>query len=594
MTASLALNNLLIWSLQIGLLVALAAVLPPLLRLRMPNAKLIFWQLVLAACLLLPFMRSWKQGAAGGAVEVSTSIVALAPDPAASRFSLSPMASVLLLLEAGILIRFGLLFAGFLRLRRYRRQSRPLAPASPWGAEADLRISEETAGPVTFGFRRPVVLLPAQFAAMGEPMRDAILCHEILHIRRNDWLFTVAEEFVRALLWFHPAVWWLLGEIQLIREQAVDREVVRMMRSRDQYIDALLVIAGRPQLDLAPAPLFLRRRHLKQRVVSILKEVQMSRAKSISALAASLAMLAVSCWLVTGTFRLEAAPQIEADASGVSVDTNGAPLMHRRPVTYPPEAIAKGVQGTVAVQVKLDSAGNVSDASVVSGPEELRRPVLESVLSWHFSPDAANSARQIAIAFALPQNAATQPAAVGAATPGPAPPAQPTVLKNITVAGLSDRQRDELVAQLPVHLGDTVDESAIRRLGQAIHAFDEHLVFAVDGSGMLSIATPEVQRTASLPAIRVGGNAAANNLVTKVTPVYPPLAKVARVQGTVRFEATIGTDGTVLNLHLVSGPPLLAQAAMEAVRQWVYRPTLLNGNPVNVITMVDINFTLSE
>ena len=66
---------------------------------------------------------------------------------------------------------------------------------------------------------------------------------------------------MRAFFWFHPAIWWLLGEIQLAREQAVDREVIEMTQASEEYVDALLAIAGaRPQLDLAPAPLFLRKR----------------------------------------------------------------------------------------------------------------------------------------------------------------------------------------------------------------------------------------------------------------------------------------------------------------------------------------------
>jgi protein TonB len=94
--------------------------------------------------------------------------------------------------------------------------------------------------------------------------------------------------------------------------------------------------------------------------------------------------------------------------------------------------------------------------------------------------------------------------------------------------------------------------------------------------------------------IRVGGNVQAANLIRKVTPVYPPLAKQARVQGTVRFSAIIGKDGAIQNLQLVSGHPLLVPAATEAVKQWVYKPTLLNGEPVEVITQIDVNFTLSS
>jgi periplasmic protein TonB len=94
--------------------------------------------------------------------------------------------------------------------------------------------------------------------------------------------------------------------------------------------------------------------------------------------------------------------------------------------------------------------------------------------------------------------------------------------------------------------------------------------------------------------IRVGGNVQAANLVRKVTPTYPPLAKQARVQGTVRFQAIIGKDGTIQNLQLVTGHPLLVPAATEAVKQWLYKPTLLNGEPVEVITQIDVNFTLSQ
>jgi protein TonB len=86
----------------------------------------------------------------------------------------------------------------------------------------------------------------------------------------------------------------------------------------------------------------------------------------------------------------------------------------------------------------------------------------------------------------------------------------------------------------------------------------------------------------------------ANNLVHKVQPAYPPLARQARIQGTVRFTATIGKDGHIIDLSLVSGHPLLVPAATEAVQQWIYRPTLLNGNPIEVVTVIDINFTLSD
>jgi protein TonB len=83
------------------------------------------------------------------------------------------------------------------------------------------------------------------------------------------------------------------------------------------------------------------------------------------------------------------------------------------------------------------------------------------------------------------------------------------------------------------------------------------------------------------------------NLIHRVEPTYPSIAKQARIQGSVLLRATIGKDGSIENLHLLSGHSMLAQAAMEAVRQWRYRPYVLNGEPVEVETQVTVKFVLS-
>ncbi len=88
------------------------------------------------------------------------------------------------------------------------------------------------------------------------------------------------------------------------------------------------------------------------------------------------------------------------------------------------------------------------------------------------------------------------------------------------------------------------------------------------------------------------GNLQVPKLIESSQPEYPPLARQARIQGTVRFTAVIGTDGHVVDLRLVSGHPLLVPAAQEAAKQYVYQPTLLNGVPVEVVTQIDVNFTL--
>jgi len=94
--------------------------------------------------------------------------------------------------------------------------------------------------------------------------------------------------------------------------------------------------------------------------------------------------------------------------------------------------------------------------------------------------------------------------------------------------------------------------------------------------------------------VRVGGNVQAARIVNRVQPVYPPLARQTRISGTVRLHAIISKDGTIQQLEVMSGHPLLQQAALDAVRQWSYQPTLLTGEPVEVDTTIDVIFSLNQ
>jgi TonB family protein len=727
MDASLWLKDLALYSLQVGIVVGLAAFVPAALRLRLPTAKLAYWHILLVACLLAPLASPWKQQVVDlGGAPVTATVVdvapasAPAPAPAPRRFPFSLSQMALAVLAAGAAARLGLLAVGLVRLGGYRRRSRPLAPAPSWSPEADLRVSPEVASPVTFGVRNPVVLLPAGFPLLDSRVQDAILAHECLHVRRRDWLFAVVEELVRAVFWFHPAIWWLLGEIQLAREQAVDRAAVEMTQQREEYVDALLAVAGaRSQMDLAPAPLFLRKWHLKYRVISIVeKEVRMSKTVLASALAVAVCVLAAACWMATSAFPLQAAPQVVADGPGVSVDLGGTSLLHRMPVNYPEAARMKGIEGTVVVQARLDTSGNVVDASVVSGPQELRRAALETVLQWHFAHAYGGSAQQVSIEFKLPkaaadaagssaptavqipngadsaqaslwgrnlrsgevvqipmgadsaqvqamiqemrQRAATAPEAVVSsriATQSelPAPGAQGGVLgsivetaprvgggvtgpaqfpqiRSIRVVGLPESAQNELLASLPVREGDMLTPENRAKLMAVIRQFDEHLSLSSTtdtpgqaelrilapgvsvparvfvggierngvGDGMIGQAPPgqvdvQIAAPGAIPTrIRVGANVQMARLAKNVAPVYPPLAKQARIQGTVVLTAVIGKDGKVQDLAVVSGHALLIQAALDAVRQWQYHPTMLNAEPVEVSTQVEVNFTLPD
>ncbi len=110
--------------------------------------------------------------------------------------------------------------------------------------------------------------------------------------------------------------------------------------------------------------------------------------------------------------------------------------------------------------------------------------------------------------------------------------------------------------------------------------------------GIISNAPMAVPKVA-VQRVRVSQGVTQGMVLHKVQPTYPPLARTARVQGSVLLAAVIGKDGSIQNLHVISGHPLLTQAALDAVRQWKYRPYILNGEPVEVDTQVTVNFTLS-
>src|SRR6202163_2508438 len=106
-------------------------------------------------------------------------------------------------------------------------------------------------------------------------------------------------------------------------------------------------------------------------------------------------------------------------------------------------------------------------------------------------------------------------------------------------------------------------------------------------------AAPPPPKTAQ-QRICPGGQGQAAKLMNKVQPLYPPLARQTRISGTVRLHAIIAKNGTVEQLEVISGHPLLVQAALDAVRQWRYQATTLNGEPVEVDTTIDVIFSLNQ
>ena len=210
--------------------------------------------------------------------------------------------------------------------------------------EAEILISGNVTSPVTFGrLKRLSSCCRTASRDLGlHKSARSIVCHELIHIRRHDWAVAIAEELVRSILWFHPAIWWLLGQIQLTREQVVDQEVIRYTGDRNRYLDALLAIASlRLTADLAPAPLFLKKHHLRQRVESIVSGVTMTKRNLLLPLAAAFATLPVVIGIAAWQFPLRAAPQEAVDDPGIEMQLGAAKILHRTGIPYPEEARAK-------------------------------------------------------------------------------------------------------------------------------------------------------------------------------------------------------------------------------------------------------------
>ena len=304
---------------------------------------------------------------------------------------------------------------------------------------------------------------------------------------------------------------------------------------------------------------------------------------------------------------------------------SGSPLLHRAPVSYPAAALEKGIEGTVVVQMKLDANGEVSDATVLSGPDELRKGVLQSVLTWHFEKSTALTTRTANIDFAKPATANSAvpqvpvangqlqrqlPNAVFSARipPPPPPPPGSGKLDHIAVTGLSDSARSDLLASLPIREGGDWTDHTLADVKAAVNQFDSHLTTAlVQSSGgeiTLRIAlgntvtggpgtvtfTANTATTGgrggagaippglNVPGLQgvfsVGNGTLPPTVISKVDPQYSPEALTAKYSSSVMLSVVISTEGKAEDVKVVKSLGMgLDEKAIEAVLQWRVQET---------------------
>ena len=387
--------------------------------------------------------------------------------------------------------------------------------------------------PTVVGWLKPVLLLPACcFAGMSQEQMEALLAHELAHIRRHDYLVSVAQSVVEALLFYHPAVWWVSRQVRRERECCCDQVAAECCGDVLEYARALSWLEEQrlvgPAVGLGANGGVL---HMRIRRVLGYRE---------GSLASQMGAVAVLCVVVTSG----AAMLVREARAERAVLSTTSPV--RLLAAAVPVKAAGQVDTGVLDGVIVDPTGAlVPRATVsVSNVQTGERQTLHTDESGRYS-------------FAVPVGRYT----LGASATG----FRMLVAQNVQV-GPTD----------PVHM----------TLKLQVGAASEYL--------KVSSSAAPAQASTSLPPIRVSPGTVAGSAVSQAPPVYPVEAKEKGIQGTVVLGAIISKRGEVENLRVVSGPEELQAAAMDAVRQWKYRPYLLNGNPVEVQTTINVNFSLGQ
>ncbi len=577
--------NLLAYSTQVAVIVLLGCALPALLRLDVPGVRFVYWRVLTVLCLTLPWLQH-RQILDAAVSPESTTVAPLASLPsAATSTALAAVPPINwpvligLLLAAGVVVRLLWMGAGLFYLRRLRSAGSGM-PASEdldelqraLGTRASVRYVAALRQPVTFGMFRPVVLLPDGLRAQAPDIQRAVLAHELVHVRRHDWAWIIGEELVRAALWFHPAMWWLISRVQLAREEVVDEIAVTVTGRRRTYVEALLAFAD--STPLAPAPAFARRRHLFRRMTLISTEAVMSSRRVVMSCATMALVVAGGSWYAVGAFPMQQA------VSGVVMSDKPGPLEKAaKPVTpenpiprrlvsfqpdYPPEIAGSGARGTVAVRITLDETGRVAEVRPLGLTATATSPKFTIEVNnvgpnqWEGFVHTAANAETAKVLRAL-----VDAAAAGVQRWSYEPPAEAPVSFDVSFRFAPDTETTSAQLAAPPQTRDLTRSAAANSTD-----------WSVDG------------------ALRIGGDIKAPVRIRDARPVYPPEALAARVTGVVIVEARVGPDGWVTNARVLRSIPMLDQAALDAVMQWKFTPTLLNGQAVPVIMTMTVNFTL--
>jgi beta-lactamase regulating signal transducer with metallopeptidase domain len=315
MSQNIGVGHLIVYNLNVALFLFSICCLVRLSKIRNPRFLLAFWHLVLLICLMAPVLH-WQVSNIPRVKSLTEALVSSVPmnvslshfvpvfEPIWNGPRLFPKLLVFARwsLYGGVIISIVLFVFGLIGLYRIRNSAIRLFFPVPleelkdnFKPETRLYLSDRVQCPVTIGFIRPVILLPHSFLTIPLVSQRAVLFHELLHIKRKDWLLICGEQLVCSFFWFNPALKWLFNKIHLAREQVIDFEVIRRFPSAKAYVEGMLAFsAGKPHGFQAASSLFPRRDHLKIRIRSILNHGQTAGHRPL------VAIFLVSCAVMLG------------------------------------------------------------------------------------------------------------------------------------------------------------------------------------------------------------------------------------------------------------------------------------------------------
>ncbi len=469
-----------------------------------------------------------------------------ATGPADSASTLSVRDALTWTWAGGAVTFFSILLFGLLRLAQLTRQARPVTNDAwltvidrlrrAYGIERPIALLETDRSGLllVWGWRKPVLIVPTSARAWTEDRITSVVSHELAHVARNDWITQLAAECVRAMHWFNPLVWIACGRLRRECEQACDDQVLTGGVDGSRFAADLLAIARdvRRGTTWVPAPAIVGTSTLERRVKAMLDRTTDRRPLTSRSRNLSLAvLLAISIAVAT-----LAASQQFASVTGTIVDPSNALLPGVTLVLTNDQTKAK-------YEIRTDSEGRYEFVGLPAGTYSLESK-LPGFAKFAGTVTIAGKNVQQDMMLSLGVVQETITILGGATATAPLTPEQLELRE--------ERRREEL---------KKVEEMMRRR----------------------AAAPRRPPPTAS--GARIGGNIRVPVKLRDVKPLYPE--RLHGTEGDVVLSATIGKDGSVEHVEVVSSThPEFSDSLIDAVKQWQFDATLLNGEPVETTMQV--------